>query len=83
MKIKNSFLNLSTKKTKEIQKVINKLKKNKSKFNITTKVSSRRLVLVLMNLTNSNKFIVLSYKHIANINRAFKNIKSNTMTSFI
>ena len=59
------------------------MKKNKFKFNITTKDSSKRLVLVLMNLTNSNKFIVLSYKHITNINRAFKNIKSNTMTNVI
>jgi len=47
------------------------------------KGSSRRLVLVLMNLTNSNKFMVLFYKHVANINRAFKNIKSNTMADFI
>jgi len=35
--MKENFPNLSTKKIEEIQKVINKLKKDKPRFNITTK----------------------------------------------
>ena len=34
MKIKDSFLNLSSKKIEEVQKVINEIKKNKPKINI-------------------------------------------------
>ena len=37
VKIKEIFLNLSTKKIKEIQKVINEQKKKKPRFNIITK----------------------------------------------
>ena len=36
-----------------------------------------------MNLTNLNKFIVLFCKYITNINRTFKDIKSNAMANFI
>jgi len=41
VKIKENFPNLSTKKIEEMQKVINELKKDKPRFNITTKESSR------------------------------------------
>jgi len=36
-----------------------------------------------MSLTNVEKFIVLSGKHIANINRALKDIKSDIIADFI
>ena len=36
-----------------------------------------------MSLTNVEKFIVLSGKHVANINRTFKDIKSDIITDFI
>jgi len=48
MKIKNNFLNLSFKKIKKVQKIINKLKMSKLRINITTKGPSERQVLVLM-----------------------------------
>ena len=62
MKIKDSFLNFSSKKVKEIYKVVNKKKnvKPKPKISIITKKSSQRQVLVLMSLENSKKFMVLS-----------------------
>jgi len=37
MKIKENFLNLSAKKIKEVQKIINGMKKKKPKLNMTTK----------------------------------------------
>jgi len=83
VKIKESFLSLSTKKIEEVQKIMNKPKKEKPKFSMTTKRLSRRQVLVLMSLVNSSKFIVLSNKHMFNISRALKKIKSDIMANFI
>jgi len=45
-------------KIKEVQRIINKPKKEKSRFNMTAKELSRRQVLVFMSLANSTKFIV-------------------------
>jgi len=36
-----------------------------------------------MSLINSNKFIAMSSIHVANINRAFKDIKSDTVANFV
>jgi len=50
---------------------------------MTIKRPSRRQVLVLMSFNNTSKFIVLSNKHIANINRTLKNIKLEIIANFI
>ena len=47
------------------------------------KDSSKRQVLVFMSLENSNKFMVLSYKYITNINRALKDINLDVIADFI
>ena len=47
------------------------------------KDSLRRQVLVFMSSMNSNKFMTLSGIHIANINRALKGTKSDTIADFI
>ena len=83
VKIKESFLSLLTKKIEEVQKIINKPKKEKPKFGMAIKRLSRRQVLVLMSLVNSSKFMVLSNKYMFNISRALKKIKSNIMANFI
>jgi len=83
VKIKKNFPNLSIKKVKEIYKVLNMPRKNKHRINMITKSLSRRQVLVSITLTNVEKFIVLSGKHVASINRAFKDIKSDIMADFI
>ena len=83
VKIKKSFPNLSAKKVEEIHKVLNRLKKDKPRLNIITKSPSRKQILVLMSPNSSDKFIVLSSKHIANINRALKDIKSDVIADFI
>jgi len=44
---------------------------------------SRKQIIVPISSNNLEKFIMLSDKHIVNINRAFKDIKSDVMTDFI
>ena len=83
VKIKKNFLNLSTNKIKEFHKIINKTRKEKPNININFKSPSQRQVFVSINQLNSAKFIVLSNKHISNINRALKDIKSDTVANFI
>jgi len=58
-------------------------KKEKSRFNITKIGPFKRQALISMSLMNSNKFIAMSSIHVANINRAFKDIKSNTVANFV
>jgi len=83
VKIKENFLNLLAQKVKEVHKVLNNLKKNKSKLNITTKSPPRKQVIILMSSLNTNKFIAKSNQHIANINIFLKNVKSNILADFI
>ena len=83
IKIKEFFLNLSLKKIKDIHKVINDIRKKKPKFKMTTKGLSRRQVLVFISPENSKKFMILSGQHIANINKALENIKSNVLADYI
>jgi len=44
---------------------------------------SRKQVIISINIVNFNRFIVLSNKHISNINRDLKNIKLDIMADFI
>ena len=74
IKIKENFPSLLSKTIKEVYKVINKLRKEKPRINMTFKRPSRRQVLVSMSLSNLMKFIVLSCKHIVNINRILKTL---------
>ena len=52
-------------------------------INMTIKGPSCKQVIVPMNIDNTRKFIKNSSTHIININKVFKNIKSNVMTKFI
>ena len=44
---------------------------------------SKRQVLVSMSQADSTKLMVLSSKHVVNINKTLNDIKSNTMADFI
>jgi len=83
VKIKEIFPNISVKKIKEVQKMLNKPKKDKPRLNIITKDLLRKQIIILMSLGNSNKFMVLSNKHVSKINKAFKDIKSDILANFI
>jgi len=49
---------------------------------MTTKGSSKRQIIVSMSNDNILKFITSSSSHITNLNRAFKNIKSEIVADF-
>jgi len=83
MKIKENFLNLFAKKIEEVYKVLNNTKKKKPKLNMTNKGSLRKQVIIPMSSTNSEKFIAILNKYVANINSALKNIKSDIVVDFI
>ena len=82
LKIKNLFPELSLKKIEKIYKTINKSKKKKPYLNITTKGLSRRQVIIPMGNDNISKFMLSFSKHIANINRVLKDIKSDILADF-
>ena len=48
-----------------------------------TKDLSRKQIIVSISLGNSNKFMVLSNKHISNISRVLKDIKLDVLADFI
>jgi len=83
VKIKENFLNLSAKKIKKVYKVLNNQKKNNPKINIITKSLSRKQVIIPVSSQISERIMVKLNKHIANINRVLKDIKSNIIADFI
>jgi len=50
---------------------------------MTTKGLSRKQVIISMNGDNITKFIKESLSHVANINRALKNAKTEVLVNFI
>jgi len=50
---------------------------------MTTKGPSCKQVIIPISLDNANNFVKKSNIHVANINRALKNIKSDVMADFI
>ena len=50
---------------------------------MTTKGLSQKQIIVPMGQANVNKILTLSSIHVANINRALRNIKSNVMIDYI
>ena len=84
-KIKSTVndLDILSKKIQKVQKVIYQIKFNKLRINMTTKDSSRKKFLVSISLDKTNKIIALFNKHVANINRALKKIKSEVIVDFI
>ena len=61
----------------------NKELKDKPKFNMTTKDSSRKQIIILISTNNSKMVISQANKHISNINRLLKGVKSNVSADFI
>ena len=50
---------------------------------MTNKGPSRRQIIIPMSNDNISKFIISFSSHITNLNRAFKNIKSEIVADFI
>jgi len=83
LKLEENFSSLPAKKIEGIHRIINNMDKVKSCLNITMKGPSRKQVIVPMNKDNINNILVTVNEHIANINRALKNVKSNVTVNFI
>ena len=83
LKIKKAFPSLQNKKIKQIQKIISGVTNLKPHINMTTKGPLHKQVIIPMSLDNANNFVKESSIHVANINRALKNIKLDVMADFI
>ena len=83
LKIKENFPNMSLKKIEDIHKMINNSSKTKLRINMTIKRLSKQQIINPMGTNNIFKFISLLENHIANINRALKNIKSDILADFV
>ena len=83
LKIKKAFSSLQNKKIEQVQKIISKVTKSKPHINMTTKRPLHKQVIIPMSIDNANNFVKESSNHIANINRAFKNIKLDVLADFI
>ena len=81
--IKDSFLTLSPKKIVKVSNILNKLSMVKPKIKMTTKESSRKQVIIPMNLNNSNIIESNISFYINDINRHLKNANSNNSADFI
>ena len=81
--IKDSILTLSPKKIVKVSKILNKLSIVKPKIKMTTKESSRKQVIIPMNLNNSNIIESNISFYINDINRHLKNANSNNSADFI
>jgi len=82
-KIKEAFPSLQNKKIEQVQKIISRITKPKPHISMTTKQPSCKQVIIPMSIDNTNNFVKESNIHVTNINRAFKNIKSDIMADFI
>jgi len=57
--------------------------KDKSKFNITTKGSSRKQIIIPMSISNTERIIAQSNVHITNIDKLLKDVKSEILADCI
>jgi len=83
LKLKENYLNLLANKIKNIHRIIKNTDKTKPCIIITTKGLSQKQIIVPIGQANVNKILTLSSIHVANINRALRNIKSNVMMDYI
>jgi len=83
LKLRGKYSNLLTKKTENIQKIINDSGKSKLHIKMTTRYPSCKQIIIPMSKEDTNKFIASFSSYIANINRALKNIKSDAMTDYV
>ena len=83
IKIKKTFPVLNAQKVDQIHKIVNSTPKSKLRIQITTKDSSRKHIIIPMSNDNILKFIKESLLHVANINWALKNAKSEILVDII
>jgi len=83
IEIKEIFPPISTKKIDQINNIIKGTPKTKPHIQMTTKEPLRKHIIIPMNNDNNTKFMKNSSVHVANINRALRNVKSEVLADFI
>jgi len=83
IKIKEAFPSIGTKKINQINNIIKGTPKTKPHIQMTIKGLSRKHVIIPMSNDNNTKFIKNSSAHVANINKALRNVKCKILVDFI
>jgi len=84
IKIKEAFSKLFSNKVSEIHSVINNSDfKGKLKLNIIFKSFSQKQIIISIGINNAKRIIAQANKHVENINRLLKNIKSEISANYI
>jgi len=83
IKIKETFPSIGTKKIDQINNIVKGILKLKPYIQMTMKGLSRKHIIILMSNDNNMKFMKNSSMHVANINRALRNVKSKVLVDFI
>jgi len=83
LKIKKAFPALNTEKINQVNNIVKETVKLKPKIQMTTKGPSRKQIIISMSKENVNSFIINSPLHVSNINRQFRNAKSEILVDYI
>ena len=83
IKIKEAFPSIGAKKIDQINNIVKGTPKTKSHIQMTMKEPLRKHVIIPMSSDNNAKFMKNSTAHIANINKALRNMKSEILVDFI
>ena len=67
-----------------IYNILNNInQKSKPKFNMITKGSLRKQIIILINMNDSERVITQANNHITDINKLLKDVKSEISANFI
>ena len=83
LKIKEAFPSLNAQKIDQVNNIVNGQNKAKPRIKMTTKGPSRKHVIIPMSDDNISSFMKNSSEHMANINRALRNTKTNVLVDYI
>ena len=83
LKIKEAFPSLNAEKIDQVNNIVNGQNKAKPHIKMTTKGPLRKHVIIPMSDNNISSFMKNSSAHVANINRALRNTKTDVLVDYI
>ena len=83
LKIKEAFPSLNAEKIDQVNNIINGQNKTKPSIKMTTKGPSRKHIIIPMSSDNILSFMKNLSAHVANINRALRNAKTDILVDYI
>ena len=83
LKIKEAFPSLNAEKIDQVNNIVNGQNKTKPRIKMTTKGPSRKHIIIPMSGDNILSFMKNSSAHVANINRALRNAKTDVLVDYI